>query len=207
VPQGSILGPLLFLVYINDLPYGFENCGKFVLYADDTSVLVTANNNIELKLQLHFTLNKISNWFTVNGLLLNMEKMSIVKFSTNYLQEDAMQIIHQNTLMDSQEIIKSLGLKIHKYINWKNHIEEILPKLSCAFYDIRSVYHTSSISTLKMICFAYFNSKLEYGIIFCRNSTDSKRVFQLQKKIIRIMTGSNARATCRPLFDSLGILF
>jgi hypothetical protein len=52
----------------------FDNCAKFVLYADDSSVLVTANNNTELQSQLQFALNKISNWFTVNWLLLNMEK-------------------------------------------------------------------------------------------------------------------------------------
>jgi hypothetical protein len=82
VPQGLVLGPL-FLVYINDLPYGFNRDVKFVLYADDTSVLVTANNNIELQSKFSFTLNKIRSWFAVNRLLLNKEKTKVAKFSAN----------------------------------------------------------------------------------------------------------------------------
>jgi hypothetical protein len=57
-----------------------------------------------------------------------------------------------------------------------------------------------------MIYFVYFHLKLEYGIIFSGTSVDSKRVFQLQKKIVRIMTGSNTRTSCKPLFRSIGIL-
>jgi hypothetical protein len=89
----------------------------------------------------------------------------MVKFSTYYFQEDAIQIIHQNKRMDSKESTKFLGLEIDKHLNWKKHIEEILPKLSSACYAIRSMYYASSISTLKMIYFAYFHWKLEYGII------------------------------------------
>jgi hypothetical protein len=89
VPQGSVLAPLLFLIYINDLPYWFNNCAKFVLSADDKSVLVAANDNTELQLKLHSTLNNISNWFTTDGLSLNIEKTNIIKFSTHHSQEEA----------------------------------------------------------------------------------------------------------------------
>jgi hypothetical protein len=102
-------GPLFFLLDINNLPYGCNNCTKIVLYGDDTSEFAAANDNTELKLKLHSTLNNISNWFTINGLSLNIEKTNILKFSTNHFQEDAIQIIHQNILMDSKESTKFLG--------------------------------------------------------------------------------------------------
>jgi hypothetical protein len=67
--------------------------------------------------------------------------------------------------MDSKEDNKFLGLEIDKHLNWKKHIEEILPKLSSACYTVRSMYYTSSITTLTKIYFAYFHLKLAYGII------------------------------------------
>jgi hypothetical protein len=104
------------------------------------------------------------------------------------------------------EDVKFLGLRIDRNINWKKHIEEILSKLSSACYVVRSVYQIGCMATPKMICYACFHSRLQYGIIFGGNSIESIRGFQLQKRIIRVMTGSNARASCRPLFKSLGIL-
>jgi hypothetical protein len=78
--------------------------------------------------------------------------------------------------------------------------------MSSACYAVRSMYHFSSLTMLKMIYFAYLHSVMEYGIIFWGNSTESKRLFQLQKKIIRIMTGSEPGSSCKPLFQSLEIL-
>jgi len=77
--------------------------------------------------------------------------------------------------------------------------------LSRACYAVRAIYPISCMNTLKMIYFAYFHSKINYGIIFWRNSTEFKKVFLAQKKIIRIMTGSRPRTSCKPLFQSLGI--
>lgn len=68
------------------------------------------------------------------------------------------------------------------------------------------MYPLSSLKTLRMIYFAYFHSILEYGIIFWGNSTESKKIFLVQKRIIRIMTGSKTRASCKSLYQSLGIL-
>jgi hypothetical protein len=66
------------------------------------------------------------------------------------------------------------------------------------------LFHFSNLDTLDtMICFAYFHSVMKFGTIFWGNHTDSLRIFQLHKKIVRIMTGAKSRASCKPLFKAL----
>ena len=83
--------------------------------------------------------------------------------------------------------VKFLRLVIDINVNWKNHVYKILPKVSsvCCFCRVMYPY---SITTLKMIYFAYFHAVMKYGVILWRNSVESKRVFQQQKRIIRITT-------------------
>jgi hypothetical protein len=82
----------------------------------------------------------------------------------------------------------------------------MLPKLRAACYAVRSMFHISNINTLKSIYFAYFHSIVQYGIIFGGNSTNSRKIFTLQKKIIIIMVGAHPRTPCRSIFKKLEIL-
>jgi hypothetical protein len=109
VPQGSILEPLLFIIYLNDLPYGLHQGNKPVIYADDTSVLLTANNEAELKSKIHFVPDYMTVWFSANRLVLNMEKTNIMKFTPSNRQNEIFQITYQNRLLIGTYNTKFLG--------------------------------------------------------------------------------------------------
>ena len=82
----------------------------------------------------------------------------------------------------------------------------MVPKLSAAYYAVQMMFHISNNVTLKSIYFAYFHSIMQYGIILGGNSSNSRRIFTLQKKLIRIMVSAHTRTPCRSLFKNLEIL-
>jgi hypothetical protein len=174
VPQGSILGPL-FLIYINDLPYGIYHTAKPVICADDTTVLITVKNVNELQVKAKTTLDYVSEWFFVNGLTLNIDKTDLVKFSSNHYQDETFLIYYQNNSVKESTNTIYLWLELYKHISWKNHINKIKPKLSNACLVFSCMCSYSNTSTLRMIYFIYFHATMEYGIIFWGNLIDSKK--------------------------------
>ena len=98
---------------------------------------------------------------------------------------------------------KFLGLRIDNYINWKNHIEEMICKFSGACHAVRFMIHISNINAVKSIYYAYFHSFIKYGIIFWGNSSNSGNILTSQKKIIKIMAGAQPRTSCKSLFKHL----
>jgi hypothetical protein len=93
--------------------------------------------------------------------------------------------------------MKFLGLQIDNHLNWTNHIDKLIPKLSGACYAVRSMFHIRNTDTLKSVYFAYFYSIMKYGIIFCGNSSNSKKIFTSQKKTERLIAGVKPRNSCR----------
>jgi hypothetical protein len=91
---------------------------------------------------------------------------------------------NNNKYIEEMAQTKFLGLQIVSHLNWENHIDQLITKLIGVCYAVRSLLHISNTDTLKSIYFAYFHSLMKDGIIFRGNSSDSKKVFTLEKKIL-----------------------
>jgi hypothetical protein len=102
-------------------------------------------------------------------------------FKPNFSSNSAFQISYCETSVKQAVHIKFLGFDLNNHMNWKKHIDKIIPKFIRACYVIRSVYFLD-VSTFKAIYYAYFHSVMVYGIIFWGNSSSSKKVLQVQKK-------------------------
>jgi hypothetical protein len=134
------------------------------------------------------------------------KQTNIIQFKANNTPQYDLCIGYNEKYIKEPVNTKFLGLKIDNHLYWKNDIDQTVPKLSGACYAIRSMSHVSNTVTLKVIYFAYFHSIMKYGIIFGGNSSSSKNVFTLQKKVIRIIAGVKPRHSSRNLFKRLEIL-
>ena len=131
VPQGSILGPLLFLLYVNDIVYSSETL-KFILYADDTSVFYSKKNPSLAFNTLNIELEKITKWLVANKLSINVKKTNytIFKARQKKLTLNNSNIIINKYVIERKMNLKFLGVFINENLNWKQHIHVTCGKLS-----------------------------------------------------------------------------
>jgi hypothetical protein len=139
VLQGSILDPLFFLFYINDLPGIITDISQPVLFADDTSMLISKPSPTEFINDINKVFGKINDWFKINLLSLNFDKTYYVQFLTKNNHEINIHISYGNKLITNTHGTNFLGLIIDSNLSWKNHIDKLMPKLSLARYAIRAV--------------------------------------------------------------------
>jgi hypothetical protein len=139
-------------------------------------------------------------------LFLNFDKTYFIQFTNKSTCTSDIQITYEDKQISIVNETKFLGLFINNNLSWKTHIESIKSKPSSACFAVRSVKPFLTINSLKMIYYSYFHSVMTYGLLFCRNSPESIKIFSLQKKIIRLMTGCRYRDSCIKLFINSEIL-
>jgi hypothetical protein len=122
VPQGSTLGPLLFLLYINDLPKAIEHKAFPILFADDTSILLTSPNNIEMQSDLNIVFEQLIKWSKSNNLFLNFDKTYFIQFTNKSICTSDIQIKYEDKQINIVNETKFLGLFINNNLSWKTHI-------------------------------------------------------------------------------------
>lgn len=209
VPQGSILGPLLFLLYVNDI----ANISKILLpliFADDTNLFLqgkSVNETIDI---MNSEMVKVVKWLQVNKLLLNLDKTHYIIFHSN---KKKINVHHSGIKINNQDVefvnsTKFIGVILDEKLTWEKHILMIKSKIAKGMGILCKAKKTFHISTLTTLYYSIIYPHLTYCIEVWGNSAKVylNSLFVMQKKIIRIIKSAGYTAHTDPIFSELKLL-
>lgn len=205
VPQGSILGPLLFIIYMNDI-INASNLFYFVIYADDTSLTSTLEifRNTGSLSNINHELSKISEWLKLNKLSINLTKTKYMIFHTINKRIPNLEIKIDDTIIERVPDFNFLGITLNEHLNWKSHMDKIAAKLSRNIGILNNLKHYLPLTTKLTIYNSLILSHINYGLLIW--GFNNGRIYKLQKRAVRVLTASKYNAHTEPIFKQLKLL-
>ena len=206
VPQGSVLGPHLFIIYINDLPNALIH-SESTLFADDTCLLFSSSSLKKIERCLNIDLKRLFKWLCANKISLNVSKTEVLLFrNVHKTINHNIGLKLNGKILNLSDTVKYLGVYLDSLLSWKTHLDILATKLRKANGLISKLRHFAPRSIVLNFYNSFFDSHLRYACQVWAQNLKSPRIFNLQKQAIRLITFSNFNAHSSPIFSQLQIL-
>ena len=209
VPQGSILGPLLFLIYVNDLPRVIK-FSTVHMYADDTVIYLSGRNTAEIEQSLQADLNNLAQWCSSNKLTINTTKTKTMTFGTPQ-QTKRMQNVRftlNEQVLGFVESYKYLGVTLDKNLNFQKHVKSIIKTLSYKIYLLSKIRPFLTEKAAVLIYKSMVLPYIDYGDTFYFSCTKDllNKLQRMQNRALKIIFRLNRRFPTKELHQTAGVL-
>ena len=209
VPQGSILGPILFTLYINDLPAVVRN-SNVMLYADDTTLFTSSNNPEIIQANLNGDLLNLENWFDGNRLKLNTDKSEYVLITNSHIRHkyNNVKISIGGKVIEEKEQAKILGVTISNDLSWDKHTTKVINSMKFCFRSFSRSCKMLNTDTRKLLYNAVIASRLNYCDAIWDSCTvgNKKKLQSIQNRCARRILNCIPGTSSAPLRKELGWL-
>ena len=178
-PQGSCLGPLIYLIFTNDMAIHLENCNS-IMFADDTTLYQTHRSLRYLKWCLQEDLKSLIDWFRANKLTLNLDKTACVLLKKNG-DKSEINLNIGNSYIASVKETKFLGMWLDCHLNWSSHLNKLFLKLKRNQAMLRLSKNFLNKQSRKMVYHSHLESHINYGLLIWGNNAPKDQLNKLQR--------------------------
>ena len=208
VPQGSIIGPLLFIIFVNDLPLHLSASNIVDMYADDTTITTTGKCLDDVKGNVDTLVNEAESWCKGNCMALNMEKTKGMLITTRQkrrrLSKDEITTFSQRISLTDKH--KVLGVIVDQDLTWNEHVQYVARRVSSYVALLRRIKQFLPIRVRRIFFMAYIQSCYDFCLSVWGASCHITRIEKLQKLAIRVVLDRPKRESSKPLFKEMHIM-